>query len=87
MHFSMYRSYTFASVDCPRGRKTSHSTRRPHSRITLIIGDTGSGLPKEIKSNGLGITLIDILSEQIDAEKTVKSDSNGLEYKIVFNID
>ena len=70
-----------------KGKKFYAHLSQSGETFTLIIGDTGSGLPKEIKSNGLGITLIDILSEQIDAEKTVKSDSNGLEYKIVFNID
>ena len=53
----------------------------------LIIGDTGNGLPKTINSKGLGLTLIDILCEQIDANKVVKSDSSGLEYQITFNLD
>lgn len=57
------------------------------SEYSLVIGDNGPGLPDEISSTGLGLTLIDILCEQIDAEKKVKSDSNGLEYHIVFQLD
>ena len=70
-----------------KGKKFYSHLKQVDETFTLIIGDTGSGLPKENKSNGLGLTLIDILCEQIDAEKIVKSDSNGLEYKIVFNLD
>lgn len=53
----------------------------------LIVGDTGTGMDPEIDKTGLGIDLINILIEQIDAVQEVKNSKEGLEYKICFSLD
>ncbi len=51
----------------------------------LTFSDNGPGLPKEVPQNTLGLALISILSEQIDAELISESTTHGLTYKIKFN--
>lgn len=51
----------------------------------FTFADNGPGLPKEIKSNTLGLSLISILSDQIDAELDSKSSPKGLTYSIKFS--
>lgn len=50
----------------------------------LIIGDNGPGYNYEEPNDGLGLSLIDILCDQLDADKEVSNTSEGLEYKISF---
>lgn len=50
----------------------------------LEFSDNGPGLPKHSDRNSLGVSLIDILCEQIDAELNVISSENGLAYSIKF---
>ena len=52
----------------------------------LVVGDNGPGLKGDVEKAGLGLALIDILLEQIDAEKKVSSSRNGLEYEINFKL-
>jgi len=51
----------------------------------FTFSDNGPGMPKEIKSNTLGLSLISILCEQIDAELDSKSSPKGLTYSIKFS--
>lgn len=48
------------------------------------FSDNGPGLPKILPENTLGLSLISILSEQIDGELKTKSSKNGLTYSIKF---
>ena len=52
----------------------------------LSFSDNGPGLPKVVAQNTLGLALISILSEQIDAELKSQSTKNGLTYTIKFKI-
>ncbi len=54
--------------------------------FALEVGDNGSGLPKDIdfeKTDSLGMTLIRMLSEQINGEVTIRVQL-GTRYRIVF---
>ena len=53
----------------------------------LVVGDTGAGMEITEGNLGLGLALIDILVDQIDAEKEIKNTNEGLEYTIRFNLD
>ncbi|MEY3236641.1 MAG: hypothetical protein RI883_742 [Bacteroidota bacterium] len=50
----------------------------------LSFSDNGPGLPTVLAQNTLGLALISILSEQIDAELKSESTKNGLTYTIKF---
>ncbi len=56
------------------------------SGYELIIGDNGEGFDESVAKEGLGISLVEILCEQLNAELSVKNASTGLEYKIVFSL-
>ncbi|MDG1332365.1 MAG: histidine kinase dimerization/phosphoacceptor domain -containing protein [Crocinitomicaceae bacterium] len=51
----------------------------------LVAGDDGPGMTEG--ENGLGMELIDMLIEQIDAHKTVYNSSEGLRYSICFSLE
>ena len=55
--------------------------------FNLTIGDNGPGMKAKKNKSGLGLILIDILLEQIDAEKKIISSKGGLEYKIKFKLN
>jgi two-component sensor histidine kinase/predicted hydrocarbon binding protein len=50
----------------------------------LIIEDNGPGLPELLPENTLGLALISILAEQIDANLQMDSTSTGLKYTLQF---
>lgn len=52
----------------------------------LIIGDTGPGFTENEEEKGLGLILIDILLDQLDANKTLRNSKEGLEYQINFKL-
>ena len=54
---------------------------------TLTVGDSGPGFESNPEKAGLGLVLIDILLEQIDAERTISNTKNGLEYQIKFKLN
>lgn len=54
-------------------------------RYTLSAKDDGCGLPPVLKEGTLGLSLIPILCEQIDAQLEVINSPNGLEYRISFD--
>jgi two-component sensor histidine kinase/predicted hydrocarbon binding protein len=54
-------------------------------QYALTIGDNGSGFEPNPGEDGLGLSLIDILCDQLDATKKVKNSKDGLEYKITFS--
>ena len=51
----------------------------------LVVGDDGPGYIKDQLSDGLGFSLIDLLCDQLDAEKVVSNTNKGLEYRITFS--
>jgi len=56
-----------------------------HNFYRLVVGDDGKGLAPDVdKSISLGLSLIEILAEQIDAKLEVKNSKKGLEYVIEF---
>lgn len=55
------------------------------NKYTLIVGDNGKGLPANPGEGTLGLSLIPILCEQIDAQLEVVNSPNGLEYRITFD--
>jgi two-component sensor histidine kinase len=50
----------------------------------LLAGDNGKGLPENLDEGTLGISLIPILCEQIDAQLEVLNSPAGLGYRISF---
>ncbi len=50
----------------------------------LVVGDDGSGLPEDLDRSSLGLSIVEILCDQIDARLEVKNSSDGLEYRIEF---
>lgn len=55
--------------------------------FNLIVGDTGKGFVEPVNEKGLGLALIDILCEQLDAACEMKNSEKGLEYQIRFKVD
>jgi two-component sensor histidine kinase len=50
----------------------------------LNFSDNGPGLPDKPKQTSLGLSLIEILCEQIDAQLEISSSKKGLAYSIKF---
>lgn len=57
-----------------------------NSHYELTIGDNGPGLGASENNEGLGLSLIEILCDQIDADLTIDNSSEGLVYKIGFEV-
>lgn len=53
----------------------------------LIVGDNGPGFKKPLNEKGLGLALIEILCDQLDATREVDNSENGLEYRITFDLE
>ena len=58
-----------------------------NDEFQLIIGDTGPGMKLKEENKGLGLILIDILLDQLDADKILKNSDQGLEYQINFKLN
>ena len=57
-------------------------------KVTLTIQDNGNGLPKGFditKSNGFGLTLVNILSEQLEGNFSIIN-NNGTKSTLEFEI-
>lgn len=54
--------------------------------FVLLIGDNGPGLKEDQNDEGLGLSLIEILCDQIDAELEIQNKPDGLIYKITFQV-
>lgn len=52
--------------------------------LEIRIGDNGKGLKTPQKKNGLGLALIEILCDQIEAKKEIHNSENGLYYILKF---
>ena len=50
----------------------------------LCIGDNGQGINNEINSDSLGMSLIEILCEQLEAKLEIVNSNSGLQYEIEF---
>lgn len=53
-------------------------------KFTLIAGDNGKGIAGDKSDDSLGMSLIEILCEQIEAKLEIRNSENGLEYQIQF---
>lgn len=62
------------------------SLSQKEDNFILIIGDNGGGYEISQGENGLGISLIEILAEQLDAKLEIINNKIGLEYKITFSL-
>lgn len=51
---------------------------------TMTIGDNGKGIQSEVKEESLGMSLIEILCEQIEADLNIDNSEQGLKYHIQF---
>ena len=59
-------------------------TQDEKGKYTLIAGDNGKGIGTEKSEDSLGMSLIEILCEQIGASLEITNSDKGLEYKIQF---
>jgi two-component sensor histidine kinase/predicted hydrocarbon binding protein len=55
-----------------------------NGKYTMTVGDDGSGIDEQGLESGLGMSLIEILCEQIEAELQINNSDKGLEYIIKF---
>lgn len=61
------------------------SLTEENGKYLLIVGDNGKGLPDNVNQGSLGLSLIPILCDQIDADLDVINSSKGLEYRMTFD--
>ncbi|MBU0934059.1 MAG: PAS domain S-box protein [Spirochaetes bacterium] len=82
-------SYKYAFNGRDRGRIYICMKRLDYDTIEFIYADDGVGLPADFKpeeSGSLGMTLIRLLTEQIEGHLQVQN-QNGLEYRIVIPLN
>lgn len=53
----------------------------------LLVGDNGPGMKEDKTDEGLGLSLIEILCDQIDAQLEIQNTPEGLRYKIGFQVE
>lgn len=56
--------------------------KEEEENYNLIIGDNGPGYDSSVSGDSLGLSLVEILCDQLDAVSEVKNSSSGLEYNI-----
>lgn len=59
---------------------------KKNDHFELLVGDNGPGMSSKKDNNGLGISLISILADQLDAELSIDNSDKGLYYKLVFEV-
>ncbi|MBL4625563.1 MAG: sensor histidine kinase, partial [Flavobacteriales bacterium] len=83
-------SYKYAFSDVYTGKIEVKMREFELNRYTLQIGDDGVGLPESIdlkNLNSLGLELVQILSEQLDAQLDIKSNNKeGVKVTLRFDI-
>lgn len=77
-------SNSFKHAFSERGGILKINLSEENENFVLTILDDGPGLPESIGSGGLGLSLIELLCDQIDAELRRDSSSMGLSYTIRF---
>jgi two-component sensor histidine kinase/predicted hydrocarbon binding protein len=55
-------------------------------QYVLVIGDDGGGFDDTGIEDGLGLSLVQILCDQLNAELIISNTDAGLEYKIIFSL-
>jgi len=68
------------------GGTFSLELKEENEKLILKMGDNGPGYVSRENNNGLGLSLIDILCDQLDADKTSNNDENGVHYRIEFDL-
>jgi two-component sensor histidine kinase len=66
------------------GGRFKLTMKEAKANYILVIGDDGPGYNTDELSDGLGFSLIDVLCDQLDAEKVISNSDKGLEYRITF---
>jgi two-component system, sensor histidine kinase PdtaS len=83
-------SYKYAFREREEGRIEVKMRELETGKYTLQISDNGQGLPKELdleNLDSLGLELVQILAEQLDAQLDVKSNENeGLKVSLRFEV-
>ena len=69
------------------GGSFSLSLEEKNEQFILIMADNGKGYDEEIERTGLGMSLIEILCDQLDAALEISNSNEGLEYKITFTLN
>lgn len=71
------------------GGTISISCSKENNQVHVAVSDNGKGLPDDLdlqNTKSLGLKLVETLSNQLDAEYTLRS-NNGLHFEMKFNID
>lgn len=76
-------SFKYAYLDKKKGRFYLDLIQQEDKYI-LTCGDDGPGFEYKEKEDSLGLSLIPILCDQIDAEMEFESSPSGVEYKFTF---
>ncbi|MDX2361789.1 MAG: histidine kinase dimerization/phosphoacceptor domain -containing protein [Crocinitomicaceae bacterium] len=76
-------SYKHALIS---GGKFQVNLSEDNGTYCLVMGDNGKGYDESITSKGLGLVLIQILCDQLNAELEVDNSKSGLTYKITFSL-
>lgn len=68
------------------GGELNIEMKESNGTFNIRIGDNGRGISGIVPNGGLGLALIEILCEQIDAVKTVENSKIGLSYTLEFDL-
>ena len=71
---AMINALKYAFPDGRSGRVAVSFRHTSRSLLCMTIGDDGVGMPDERRAGSLGLTLMELLAEQIEASVTVRSD-------------
>lgn len=71
---AMINALKYAFPDGRSGRIAVSFRHTSRSLLSMTIGDDGVGMPENQRSGSLGLTLMELLAEQIDGGVTVRSD-------------
>lgn len=70
-----------------KGDKFFLHLKKQNSSYVLMVGDNGPGFSEKDKNKGLGISLIEILCNQLEAELKIDNSKDGLIYTITFEVE
>lgn len=83
--------FKHAFTDRSKGHIAINLTEdRENNHVSLTIHDDGVGLPNNIssrESSSLGLSLIDVLSQQLESDYTYEANGQGTIFSIQFNKD
>ncbi len=68
------------------GGRFQISLKEQGEKYLLTISDNGGGFDESQTESGLGLSLIEVLCSQFDADLKVFNTKEGLTYKIAFSL-